>query len=95
MRMLRFLSQHPRPVALLAAGITVATLGLASVTHTYSGRNAGMTIGTPGCSVGIEWRGNPGTFASCTGTDPDAAAQPTPTAASDGAAPSSPPRARR
>ncbi|MFI9078728.1 hypothetical protein ACIGW8_20005 [Streptomyces sioyaensis] len=95
MRMPRFLTRRPRPAAILAAGLTVATLGLASVTHTYSGRNAGMTIGTPGCSVGIEWRGDPGVFADCTGTDPDAAPQSTPTAASNGAAPSSPTHARR
>ncbi|MFD7501567.1 hypothetical protein [Streptomyces sp. NPDC059850] len=69
----RLLTRRPRPAALLAAGLAVATLGLASVTHTYSGQNAGLTIGMPGCSVGIEWRGDPGIFGSCTGADPDAA----------------------
>ncbi|GAA5070529.1 hypothetical protein [Streptomyces similanensis] len=73
MRIRHFLARRPRPAAILAAGLTVALLGLASLTHTYSGRNAGMTVGTPGCSVGVEWRGEPGVFTSCTGTDPDAA----------------------
>jgi hypothetical protein len=72
-RLLAAVTLRPRPAAILAAGLTVAVLGLASMTHTYSGQNAGLTVGTDGCSVGIEWHGDPGLFGSCTGTDPDAA----------------------
>ncbi|GGW94723.1 hypothetical protein [Streptomyces noursei] len=73
MRMPRLLVRRPRPAALLAAGLTTAALGtLAAIGNVYDGQNAGVTFGTPGCSVSIEWRGDPGLFGSCTGTDPDA-----------------------
>ncbi|MGW2550038.1 hypothetical protein [Streptomyces sp. NPDC001635] len=78
---MRFLSRRPRPAALLAAGLATAALGVvACFTSTYDGRNAGATIGTPGCFVGVEWRGDPGVFTSCDGTDPDATPRPTRTA---------------
>ncbi|GHF32970.1 hypothetical protein GCM10010218_12550 [Streptomyces mashuensis] len=73
MRRLRLSTLRPRPAALLATGLATATLGaLATFGHTYDGQNAGATFGTSGCSIGVEWRGNPGLFGSCTGTDPDA-----------------------
>ncbi|MEU1313337.1 hypothetical protein ABZ419_31200 [Streptomyces cinnamoneus] len=73
MRRLRLPIRRPRPAVLLAAGLATATLGaLAAFGHTYDGRNAGATLGTPGCSIGVEWKGNPGPFGSCAGTDPDA-----------------------
>lgn len=78
MRFLSHLARRPRPAAILAAGLATALLGLASVTDVYGGQNAGATVGTPGCSVGVEWRGEPGIFGSCTGTDPDAAPHPAP-----------------
>ncbi|EXU69642.1 hypothetical protein Z951_02770 [Streptomyces sp. PRh5] len=72
MRMPRLLTRRPRPLALLAGGLATATFGtLATFGSVYDGQNAGATLGTPGCSVGIEWRGDPGFFGSCTGTDPD------------------------
>lgn len=77
MRKLRLLARRPRPAALLAAGLATAGLGvLATFGSVYDGQNAGVTFGTPGCSVGVEWRGAPGVFGSCVGTDPDA--KPTP-----------------
>ncbi|MFE2157043.1 hypothetical protein ACFW9M_04430 [Streptomyces lydicus] len=72
MRKLRLLARCPRPAALLAAGLATTALGaLAAFGNVYDGQNAGATFGTPGCSVGVEWRGEPGVFGSCTGTDPD------------------------
>ncbi|MEU5431128.1 hypothetical protein AB0H73_36745 [Streptomyces olivoreticuli] len=77
MRRLRLPIRRPRRAALLTAGLATAALGtLAALGHTYDGQNAGATFGTPGCSVGIEWRGDPGFFGSCTGTDPDAKPAP-------------------
>ncbi|MEU7228992.1 hypothetical protein [Streptomyces chrestomyceticus] len=55
-----------------AAVATVLLAVAASLTTVYDGANAGATVGTPGCSVGVEWRGDPGVYGSCTGTDPDA-----------------------
>ncbi|MEU1355375.1 hypothetical protein ABZ410_15950 [Streptomyces cinnamoneus] len=64
-----------RPAAFLAAGLTAAAIGaVTAFANVYDGQNAGVTFGTPGCSVGFEWRGDPGVFGSCTGTDPDAVA---------------------
>ncbi|GHG80702.1 hypothetical protein [Streptomyces griseocarneus] len=74
MRRLRLPTRRPRPAVLLTAGL--ATAALATFGHTYDGQNAGATFGTPGCSFGVEWRGSPGLFGSCTGTDPGA--KPTP-----------------
>ncbi|WP_433860233.1 hypothetical protein [Streptomyces kronopolitis] len=56
------------------AGVVAAVLLLllASLTGTYNGANAGATVGRPGCFIGIEWRGDPGVYGSCDGTDPDA-----------------------
>ncbi|MFI1201688.1 hypothetical protein ACH4VR_19915 [Streptomyces sp. NPDC020883] len=73
MRIQRLLARRPRPAVLLAAGLaTAAVCTVVAFGTVYDGQNAGVTIGTPGCSVSIEWRGNPGIFGSCTGTDPDA-----------------------
>ncbi|MFI9052466.1 hypothetical protein [Streptomyces sp. NPDC053427] len=58
--------------AVAGAVAAVLLLLLASLTSTYSGANAGATVGRPGCFIGIEWRGAPGVFGSCDGTDPDA-----------------------
>ncbi|WP_435244299.1 hypothetical protein [Streptomyces sioyaensis] len=78
MRRLRLLARRSRPAALLAAGLATAALGtLATLGSFYDGQNAGVTFGTPRCSVGVEWRGAPGVFGSCTGTDPDAKPAPT------------------
>ncbi|MFG2864691.1 hypothetical protein [Streptomyces sioyaensis] len=75
---MRLLTRRPRPAALLAAGLATAGLGtLATFGSFYDGQNAGVTFGTPGCSVGVEWRGTPGVFGSCTGTDPDTKPAPT------------------
>ncbi|SHM51820.1 hypothetical protein [Streptomyces yunnanensis] len=72
MRMPRLLARRPRRAAVLAAALTTAALGtLASFANVYDGHNAGVTFGTPECSVSIEWRGAPGLIGSCTGTDPD------------------------
>ncbi|MFI5990350.1 hypothetical protein ACIBAC_00650 [Streptomyces sp. NPDC051362] len=75
-RLLAVLARRPRPAVLLAVGLASVAFALGSVTDTYSGQNAGAIIGTPGCSVGIEWHGDRGVFASCTGSDPDAAPEP-------------------
>ncbi|WP_030372400.1 hypothetical protein [Streptomyces rimosus] len=64
-----------RARAAVAAAVATGLLAVAaSLTTFYDGVNAGATVGTPGCSVGVEWRGDPGVFGSCTGTDPDAGA---------------------
>ncbi|MFK0159067.1 hypothetical protein ACIQVK_44235 [Streptomyces sp. NPDC090493] len=70
--------RRPRPVALLVAGLATAALGVvACYTNTYDGQNAGATVGSSTCFVGVEWRGEPGVFTSCDGTDPDAKPRPT------------------
>ncbi|MEU8911731.1 hypothetical protein [Streptomyces nigrescens] len=75
MHQLRLLARRPRRTALLAAGLATAALGaLATLGSVYDGQNAGATFGTPGCFIGVEWRGDPGVFGSCTGTEPDAEA---------------------
>ncbi|MEU0857468.1 hypothetical protein ABZ352_18795 [Streptomyces griseofuscus] len=67
---------RPLPRRARAAVAVAVAAGLfalaASITTTYNGQNAGLVIGPPGCFLGIEWRGDPGPFASCTGSDPDA-----------------------
>lgn len=53
-----------RTIAIAAASVAaVIGIGLSTgVIHTYSGQNAGVTVGV-GCSgVGFEYRGNVGVF---------------------------------
>ncbi|MFK0294289.1 hypothetical protein ACIQU6_27980 [Streptomyces sp. NPDC090442] len=74
MRIPRLLARRPRPIALLATGLTAAAIGtLTAFGSVYDGEHAGVVFGTPGCSVSLEWRGTPGVFGSCTGSDPNAA----------------------
>ncbi|MFF1600741.1 hypothetical protein ACFVYV_25085 [Streptomyces mirabilis] len=79
LRLSAVLTRRPRPFVIALAGLaaTVAAL-VATYGSTYSGANAGATVGPAGCFVGIEWRGEPGVYGSCTGADTDAAPQPTP-----------------
>ncbi|MFB6505560.1 hypothetical protein ACFC07_22285 [Streptomyces sp. NPDC056099] len=66
-----------RTRAAVAAAVATGLLILAaSVTSTYDGANAGATVGPAGCFLGIEWRGEPGLYGSCSGTDPDADPDP-------------------
>ncbi|NEA53517.1 hypothetical protein G3I60_04950 [Streptomyces sp. SID13666] len=61
-----------RRYAVAAALLAGLLLTLAANITTYSGLNAGLVIGPPGYSVGIEWRGEPGTYADFDGVDNDA-----------------------
>ncbi|MGG2460618.1 hypothetical protein ACO0M4_12505 [Streptomyces sp. RGM 3693] len=73
MRMPRLVTRRPRRAAVLVAGLVTAALcALNAFANVYDGQHAGVTFGAPGCSVSIEWRGDPGLIGSCTGTDPDA-----------------------
>ncbi|MFF4902337.1 hypothetical protein [Streptomyces sp. NPDC001068] len=71
-RLSAVLTRRPRPVVIALAGLTATVAALVSVYgSTYDGANAGATVGPAGCFVGIEWRGEPGVYGSCTGADPD------------------------
>ncbi|MEU1309183.1 hypothetical protein ABZ419_09840 [Streptomyces cinnamoneus] len=58
-------------VVVLAAFI-VAAYVLGAATTVYDGENAGVVIGTESCSIGLEWRGDPGLFGNCFGHNRDA-----------------------
>lgn len=60
-------SRKRRPILYVAlACLTLAVIGLASVTHVYDApMNAGIITGTDTCHIGFEWRGVPGPFVDC------------------------------
>ncbi|MEU6462203.1 hypothetical protein [Streptomyces sp. NPDC046976] len=71
-RLAAILAHRPCPAVLLGAALAVIVAALvATYGSTYSGADAGATLGPAGCFVGIEWRGEPGVYGSCTGVDPD------------------------
>ncbi|WP_167162946.1 hypothetical protein [Streptomyces sp. MBT27] len=63
-----------RRTRITAAAVTLlsvaALVALMTFTRFYNGANAGVSVGTGSCSVGIEWKGDPGLFTDCTDTRP-------------------------